>query len=155
MDYNNINKLIEKYFDGLTTLNEEKILQDYFTSTEILPEHKSLKALFVFYRKQQNVTNPSPVRFKRNRAKRNYKLAIAASLIIGLGLFSVLNTEKTKVVASKEQPVKNKQMYKEMKKYTHNMNEGLKKVSALSIFGKSTRKVFNVNKKDTINTHKK
>ena len=46
MNINNINKLLEKYWEAETTLEEEKILSDYFHSSEIAPEHKDFAPMF-------------------------------------------------------------------------------------------------------------
>jgi hypothetical protein len=43
---NNIKELLQKYFDGATSLEEENILQQYFVQTEIAEELKQYKPLF-------------------------------------------------------------------------------------------------------------
>ncbi len=152
MDYNNIDKILDKYFDGLTNLEEEQVLENYFSTDQVRPEHQAFKPVFGFYKTQRNVTNPKPVRFEVRKRRKNYKLAVAAVLLIGLGLFGLMKN-KTKQTAIATTEKNKKEVYKEMEKYTDKMNEGLKNVSALSIFGQSTQKVFVV-KKDTLK-HKK
>lgn len=43
---NNINNLLEKYWEVETTLEEEKVLRDYFTSEDVAPEHLAFVPLF-------------------------------------------------------------------------------------------------------------
>ena len=47
MEFNEIKILVEKYFDGATSLEEEKMLLQYFSQCNELPEEfKSVKMLF-------------------------------------------------------------------------------------------------------------
>ena len=41
-----INKILDKYFKGETSLDEEKVLKIYFKSAQIAPEHIAFKPLF-------------------------------------------------------------------------------------------------------------
>ncbi|HOI32361.1 MAG: hypothetical protein PHG67_03335 [Bacteroidales bacterium] len=46
MNYEAINQLIEKYFEGLTTLEEEKMLRKYFEQEDLPKDQLALKPLF-------------------------------------------------------------------------------------------------------------
>ena len=46
MDYNQINTLLEKYWEGETSLAEEKQLKSYFRQSNIADEHRELMPLF-------------------------------------------------------------------------------------------------------------
>ena len=46
MKYKAISQLIEKYFEGLTTLEEEALLREYFEQEEIPEEWQSIRPLF-------------------------------------------------------------------------------------------------------------
>lgn len=147
MDYKQIDKILNKYLDALTNTDEEKQLKKYFSGNDISPEHLIYKPLFDFYEQERFVTNPEPIRYQIGKPKKNYFLAIAATLIIGLGIFGLIRkTNKHIQVAGKD--TKNK-VVKEMKVYTKHLNEGIKNVSALSLFGQKTQKVFKVHQ-DTL-----
>ena len=153
MDFNKIDKTLDKYFEGLTSLEEEKLLKKYFASGEVQQAHQPYKAMFDYYEQAKHVTNPLPVRLHENR--RNYKkyYAGAAALLIGLGLFSLLIKSFDKpanqlstghIQVSNDNPEKKKEAAKELKKFAENVNDGIEKTGALSIFGKTTKKVFNL-----------
>ena len=46
MQSNQIDKILEKYFDGSTTVEEEKFLRDYFSGDHIREDHLQFMALF-------------------------------------------------------------------------------------------------------------
>lgn len=50
MDYKYINQLIERYFDGETTLEEERILHSFFSQKDVPAELAQYKALFDYQR---------------------------------------------------------------------------------------------------------
>jgi hypothetical protein len=48
MERNEIKQLLEKYYEGLTSLQEEKELKDYFNGGDILPELETDRELFAY-----------------------------------------------------------------------------------------------------------
>jgi len=149
MDYKAINSTLNKYFDGTSTLEEEKLLKKYFDSGNIKPEHNAYKPLFDSFAQQHRVTNPRSVRFDYKQPKKNYKLAIAATLVIGLGIAGMYYTETQKetIIASKNvTKERKKEAYKELKKFSSQLNKGIERAGALSIFGKTTKRIFNLTK---------
>jgi len=49
MDYNHISKLLERYFEGETTLEEEKQLRQYFVEGPVAEQHQPYQDLFCFF----------------------------------------------------------------------------------------------------------
>lgn len=56
MDYKNINHLLEKYWEGETSLQEEETLQQYFNNGSVKPEHEEFKSLFAFFKEEKEIT---------------------------------------------------------------------------------------------------
>ncbi len=81
----NIERLLEQYFEGLTTAEDEAGLRRFFTSGDV-PEHlKIYKPLFVYFDSERN---PS----YKNRPNRNKTLlwwlsGVAASIALLAGAF--------------------------------------------------------------------
>ena len=53
MNTREIEVLLEKYYEGDTSLNEEKLLRDFFSTKEVPAHLKSHQALFAFFNEQQ------------------------------------------------------------------------------------------------------
>lgn len=53
MDYNHISKLLERYFEGETTLQEEKQLRRYFVEEQVAAEHEPYRDMFRFFTAEQ------------------------------------------------------------------------------------------------------
>ncbi len=150
MDYKQIDNILNKYFEGNTSLEEEKILRTYFTSNDIAEQHKAYQNMFIYFKEAQSVTNPLPVRLNNKQKKRKKYFAAAAALLIGAGLIGLMqiNPEKidTKIEISNHNPKKQKEAVKEIKKFSKKINQGIEKTGAITIFGTTTQKVFNLKK---------
>ena len=88
----NMQELLEKYWEGGTSLEEERFIRSYFRSDNIDPEHVQYKPLFNFYDQesqkvyQLNKANEMP-------SKRRYGMPLirmAAAILIVLGLSSII-----------------------------------------------------------------
>lgn len=88
MELSNIEELLEKYFEGETTLSEENKLKVFFTG-ESVPQHlEKYKDLFQFFSDQRQVTASSEINISRSNTVSKYTwIGIAASVALVIGLF--------------------------------------------------------------------
>lgn len=102
MDYKEIKRLSDDYFEGRTTLEEEQLLREYFNSNKEIPEElESVKLMFGFHEKEakQKMTkafNSKPISMRK--PKRYYYMGIAASIACLVGVLYFNQT-------SKEEPI--------------------------------------------------
>ena len=80
----NINQILEKYWEGTTSLEEERLLKEYFLSNEVMEEHREYKDLFVFFNQEASVKFPaSPKKDKTvHRPLRVRVMGVAAAILI-------------------------------------------------------------------------
>lgn len=55
MDYKKVNELLEKYFEGESTLQEEAMLSKYFNQNEVAAELKEYQPLFQYFEEEKAV----------------------------------------------------------------------------------------------------
>ncbi|GHV57404.1 hypothetical protein FACS1894182_06140 [Bacteroidia bacterium] len=83
-DYTNIQELIDKYFEGLTSLKEEETLREYFRGRDIPEEWKAYQPLFRYFSEERQKTE------KKQRIPRSIRLwmsvAAAACVLLFFGL---------------------------------------------------------------------
>lgn len=89
MELNEINTLIGRYFDGKTTLDEERTIATYLATTESLPkEHIALKAMFEAMGLLREIKAPNRTYTPRKRSVNIRHIrrvaAVAACLVVGV-----------------------------------------------------------------------
>ncbi len=99
--------LVEKYFEGETSLQEEALLSDYFNGVDVVAELKQYQPLFQFFKGEKTVVlsekatekilaTPKPTRHLNilrggGRSKGLWWRAAAAVLIIGVSSYFIAN----------------------------------------------------------------
>ncbi len=120
-----INNLLEKYFEGTTTLPEEKMLREYFQQKNIDSSLEIYRPIFGFFSEEIKIQSDAS-RKRKNILIRWIGIGIAASatLLIGIKLFDISDTIQTHSV-----------VYISGKAYTNDMmirEETLKSIENIS-----------------------
>jgi len=87
MVLNNIEKLLEKYENGETSLKEEQALKSYFSKENVAPHLEHYKPMFAYFlgNQQEQFTKDLPLKTKK---KFDLKwIAVAAVAVIMLGVY--------------------------------------------------------------------
>ncbi|MCY1486527.1 hypothetical protein D3C87_423080 [compost metagenome] len=87
---NRIELLLEKYFEGETSIAEENELKLYFSSADVAQHLEQYKAMFGYFSsaKEQKFEQKIPLKSKTQKVA---WLSIAASVVILLGMFTFYN----------------------------------------------------------------
>ncbi len=88
MELANIEKLVEKYENAETTLQEEAILKDYFTKEDVAPHLQEYSYMFNYFTTVKDETYTKTIKLEPKKSNKiNFKwLSVAASIAL---LFSV------------------------------------------------------------------
>ncbi|RZS93501.1 hypothetical protein [Aquimarina brevivitae] len=144
MELARIEKLLDKYFEGETTISEEKELKVYFTG-ETVPSHlEKYKDLFGYFSAQSNVVATRATTLpKANNLRFLYPfIGVAASVAIVLGVF-FYNPNTTEATGTYEDPEVALQKTKEvLNLVAQYMNEGKKDLVYLNEFENTTNKLL-------------
>jgi len=92
MVLNNIEKLLEKYENGETSLKEEQVLKNYFSSDTVAPHLEMYKPMFDYFlvNQQEQFTKDVPLTSTAIGTKKvfNYKwISVAAVAVLMLGVY--------------------------------------------------------------------
>lgn len=142
MELTKIEKLIEKYENAETTLQEERILKDYFSQDKVAPHLEEYSLIFNYFSIAKNETLSKPIVLSKPRIKKNYKwLSIAASVTL---LFSVfIGQQEYKKYQEKKEAMKiYAQVSEGLKLLSTNLKKGENAVQRLYTYENTAKKIL-------------
>jgi hypothetical protein len=147
MEHNNIEQLLERYFEGETTLAEEKTLKSYFSSSAVPPHLEHYIPLFMHYNKVQNEQFKGTLLLINKRSNSKMWLSIAASVVVMLGVsiytFQMYNQPVNEDLGTINDPeVAFKETQKALNMISEHINTGIHSVHYLEEYEQSKNKIF-------------
>ncbi|MCI9844073.1 hypothetical protein [Flavobacterium pectinovorum] len=150
MELNRIENILEKYFQGETTIAEEKELKEYFSSLNVAQHLKQYQPIFGYFSqvKEQKLTQEIPLQTKKQNVG---WLSIAASVVVllGIGTFYYVSDNSTDNVVAKselgtydnpEEALAATQ--KALALLSNNVNVGIESVHYIKEYEQSKNKIF-------------
>ncbi len=92
MESNKVEQLLEAYFEGATTLAQEKQLRTYFTSDLVAPHLESYRDLFTAFAIASQDTYDIPIHLpKQKKPMLRWISGVAAVVILAIGIATQIN----------------------------------------------------------------
>lgn len=148
MEFDRMEALLEKYFEGETSIAEENELKEYFSSSNVAPDFEQYLPLFGYFTeaKEQKFTNNVTLISKKPKA---LWLSIAASVVVLIGVgaytyFNSMETEKaSKELGTYDDPEEAfEATQKALAMLSNNVNVGVGGVQYLQVYEVTKDKVF-------------
>ncbi|MEN8250314.1 MAG: hypothetical protein ABFS32_15375 [Bacteroidota bacterium] len=132
----NIEKLLEKYLNAETDLQEEALLKNYFTGNKVAPHLQEYQSMFQYFTESKSERHTKDIRLKSNPQKRKW-ISMAASLALLISVFSYVKYQ---------QHIKTQQAYADTQYALQligvHMNKSNDAIAHLNKFDQTTSKIF-------------
>ncbi|MFB9077104.1 hypothetical protein ACFFLS_03320 [Flavobacterium procerum] len=154
MELNNIENLLEKYFQGETSTAEEKILKEYFSSPDVAQHLEQYKPLFAYFSQagEPKFTSEITLANSHNQKRKTAWLSIAAAavLFLGIGTFFYVSEDNTSTAVASQKELGTyddpeealKATQKALALLSNNVNVGIESVQYINEYEKSKNKIF-------------
>lgn len=145
MESANITQLLELYFEGETTLAQEKILRTYFAGDAVASEHECYRPLFKGLQVAKNETMVKSITFpkKEKSTKNRWWLGIAASLVLVMAVTAyVYNDANSLTQEEQEALIAFNQSKEALLLLSKSFNKGAEELGHLKEFTNTTDKYF-------------
>ncbi|WP_047245094.1 hypothetical protein [Maribacter thermophilus] len=142
MELDNIEKLLEKYFEATTTVAEEEELRRYFSKEDIPAHLEQYASMFQYFNlaKEERFTKQLALKPKTNL----YKWAsVAAVAVLAFGVYFGNDYREQKQAEKEEALFAYNQTKKAFTLLAENFNKGTQKVAYLKEFEEAKDKIYN------------
>ncbi|OAD40858.1 hypothetical protein [Polaribacter atrinae] len=139
MELANIEKLVEKYENAETSLQEETTLRNYFTGGNVAPHLQEYEYMFNYFAASKDETYTKTIELEPKKSKkRNLKwLSVAASVVL---LFSVfIGQQEYKRYQAKKQF---EQISKGLMLLSSNLQKGEQALATLHTYEDTVKKIL-------------
>lgn len=148
MELSNIEKLIEKYENAETSLQEEKLLKKYFQQNKVPVHLLEYKAMFSYFdeSRAERFTKTIPLKTK----KPHWKWASVAAAVLLLVSVYTFNSNSKKMAITNAERIEAEKAYKETQEAFQLISQNLNKgenvaIAGLQKFQNTHNKVFKTN----------
>ena len=144
MELTNIEKLLVKYENAETTLEEENSLRTYFSSNKVAPHLKEYQLIFNYFKSNSDETYTKKIILNTKTKNNNWRM-VAASIILLFCAYSGLH--KINQYNEKKQAAENlAQITNALKIVSSHLNKGSQALKKHHVYEDSVNKIFKNNK---------
>lgn len=138
MELANIEKLLDKYFEATTTVQEEQELQLYFTQSNVAPHLQEYQPMFQHFAnlKGEQYTRNVPLKPRKNYLK---WISVAAVFIF---MSTIGYTQYVDALQREEAKLAYAQFKESMTLVSESFNTGASHINHLNQFTETTNKIF-------------
>ncbi|RIV68431.1 hypothetical protein [Flagellimonas aequoris] len=139
MELGNIEKILEKYFEATSTVDEERKLREYFAQDSVAPHLEQYRPMFNYFSiaKEERYTKQVPLKPRVNYYK---WLSVAAAVVLTFGIYFGKQYQERKEAEYAYQETK-----KAFELLAENFGRGTEKVAYLKEFEAAREKIYNNN----------
>lgn len=145
MALNNIEQLLEKYFEGETSIAEEQVLKEYFNTKNVAPHLEIHKPMFSYFSEAKtDKMNFTPILPSKKR-KNTIWFSVAASLLFAVGIITFWDkpSEKQEELGSFEDPeIAFRETQKALAMLSENVNVGIQSLEYVNEYEKTKKTIF-------------
>lgn len=143
MELANIEKLVEKYLNAETSLQEETTLRNYFTEGNVAPHLQEYEYMFTYFSTTRDETYTKTIKLESQKSKkRNFKwLSVAASVMLLVSVF-VGKQQYDKYQQRKEAEKVYAQVTKGLQMLSKNLRKGEQAVAQLYTYENTVNKIL-------------
>ena len=143
MELAKIESLLDSYFEGETSLDQENILRDYFSSDNVAPHLMAYQGLFVGLKNAQKEISKRDVSLPQTPTNsRRWRLSIAAAVVVLIGVVGVQFSE-TKMTNQERLALAEFYKTKEtLLLVSKSFNKGTQEIAVLNQFTETKNRIF-------------
>lgn len=146
MELDNIEQLMEKYFEATTTVAEEETLRQYFAQENVATHLEQYAPMFSYFSKtkEERFTKTVPLTSNKVVSRTNFfKWASAAAVVLLFGIYFGKSYQEQQALEKQQAEYAYQQTKKALSLLAENFSKGTEKVAYLNEFETTKQKIYN------------
>ena len=144
MELDNIERLLEKYFEATTTVAEEETLRTYFSQEKVAPHLEQYAHMFHYFSnaREERFTKQVPLKPRKNYFK---WISVAAVAVLFFGIYFGKNYQEKQYQEQQQAEYAYNETKRALGLLAENFGKGTEKVSYLKEFEVTKQKIYKNN----------
>ena len=143
MELHNIKQLLEKYFEGQTSIQEEKELKNYFASENISPELMQYQDLFAYFSEEQQTETQKEFVLKQKTQQKWLWMAASAIIVLTIGFTFLKQPIASDDLGTFDNPeIAFEETQKALQLLAENLNRGKQKIEYIQEYENTKNFIF-------------
>lgn len=143
MELHNIKQLLEKYFDGQTSIQEEKELKNYFSSKNIVSELMQYQDMFGYFSKEQQTETQIEPTLKQKPNRKWLWMAASVVVLLGIGFTFLKHSVQSEDLGTFDNPeIAFEETQKALQLVAENLNKGKQKIEYIQEYENAKNLIF-------------
>lgn len=143
MELHNIKQLLEKYFDGQTSIQEEKELKNYFSSKNIDSELMQYQDMFGYFSKEQQTETQIEPTLKQKPNRKWLWMAASVVVLLGIGFTFLKHPVQSEDLGTFDNPeIAFEETQKALQLVAENLNKGKQKIEYIQEYENAKNLIF-------------
>lgn len=143
MELHNIKELLQKYFEGETSIQEEKKLKSYFTSKNITPELMQYQYMFGYFSEEQQTETQKEFVLKQKNTKKWLWMVASVLIVSGIGLTLLKQPKNSENLGTFDNPeIAFEETQKALQLVAENLNRGKQKIEYIQEYENTKNFIF-------------
>lgn len=148
MEWDNIEIILEKYFRGETSIDEENELRNYFSSSNVAQHLEQYKPIFSYFSLAKEQKFTQDISLQSNKQNVAWLLSIAASVVVFLGIgfygyFDYNSANQNQKLGTYDDPeVALRETQRALSMLSSHINKGIESVQYIQEYDNSKNLIF-------------
>lgn len=145
MELNRIESLLDAYFEGQTSLEEEAVLMDYFQNQQVAQHLLQYKPIFIGLAAARKERSQRPLILPEqssNKSSSFWRYGVASAIVVALAVGGFYYTQPQMTQEEKEALAAFEDSKEALMLLSRKLNEGATQLAYVAEFGNTTARVF-------------
>ncbi len=144
MELVEIEKLLERYFEGITSVSEEEQIREYFRGEDVATHLQQYRPMFNYFSsaREERYTKQVP---SKPRTIQYRWISVAAAVVLTFGIYFGKQYQDRKQMEREQAEYAYQETMKALGLLAENFDRGREKVAYLKEFEEAKQKIYNNN----------